>query len=159
MSTTQGKLYFTALSSLERLEIQFVPPTLNNTRTANISELAVVGRNNPLQHFTSGAENLSLELDFYSETENRFDVMEKVSWLKSLAAADGFAGSQEKVRLTFGRMFRNNEVWTVRSVSSRFELFDEQNGYLPRQAYVTIELSLDPDTNLRREDIKWKGIN
>lgn len=47
MATTQGKLYFVATKSLERLEIQFVPNELGMTRNSDTQSVQVVGRNNP----------------------------------------------------------------------------------------------------------------
>lgn len=154
-STTGGSLYLTALETLERIEIQYVPKQLSMNRIANVAELMVIGRNNPLYHFSSGSKTLSLELDFHAEEQNREDVVRKTRWLEALAASDGFAGGQEKVRLTFGRLFKDNEVWTLKNCVVNLELFDPANGWLPRQAYVMLELALDPDHNLSQKDIKW----
>ncbi len=154
MTTTEGKLYFTALSTLERLEIQFVPARLSMTRTGNLGEIGVIGRSNPLYHWTNGSKTFSLELDFHSETEDRQDVITKVRWLEALASSDGFVGGQERVRLTFGNLFKSTDIWRVKGVQANLELFDNEQNMLPRQAYVLLDLVLDPTNNLLQKDIR-----
>lgn len=148
-----GRLYIIALGSLERLEMQFVPLKLSLNRSADIEELKVVGRNNPIHHYTSGSDRLNFELDFYSIAENRDDVITKVNWLQSLAYNDGYALPPERVKVVFGDVFRD-EVWVVKSVQADLSLFNKNHAYLPQQAYVKLQLMLDPDRNLRLNDIK-----
>lgn len=150
-----SRLYFTALKSLERLEIQYVPTELQLKRSPAIAGVAVVGRNNPKHHYLGGTTDLSLELDFHSNETDREDVISKCKWLESLAYSDGFENPPERVRLTFGSLFRNNEVWIVSNVSYTMSLFDAKKGYLPKQAYVKLTLSLDTESNLKLEDVKW----
>ena len=154
-NTTEGKVYITALSSLDKLEIQFIPAQLNITRSPSIASIAVVGRNNPLHHYTGGSTSMKFELDFYAEQADRTDVVEKCKWLESLAYSNGFDNPPERVRLTFGELFRNNEVWIVESVSVRYVQFDAVFGLLPTQAYVSLSLKLDPESNLKINEIRW----
>jgi|AntAceMinimDraft_11_1070367.scaffolds.fasta_scaffold44027_3 hypothetical protein len=152
-----SKLYFTALRSLERLEIQYVPPEIAITRSPIIAGVAVVGRNNPKHHYLGGSTEMSLELDFHSEEASREDVITKCKWLESLAYGDAFDNPPETVRLTFGKLFRNNEIWVVKAVNYKLSLFEEKSGYLPKQAYVQLTLALDTKKNLKIEDVKWKS--
>lgn len=154
MTTTGGKLFFTALKTLEKLEIQFVPKSLDWNRSAELGEVKVVGRSNPLYHWSGGSKDLVLELDFHSATEDRQDVLNKVSWLEALACSDGYAGGQEQVHLTYGTLFKGSDIWLVKGIKTNFSLFDPLNGMLPRQAYVSVELVLDPTSNLLQKDIK-----
>lgn len=156
MGVAQGKMYLTALRSLERLDIQYVPKEIAISRSANISGVAVVGRNNPLYHYTGGTTEMTLELDFHSEELNREDVIRKCKWLESLAYSDGYSSAPETVRLTFGKLFQNNETWVVQRVNYKLSLFMGDHGMLPRQAIVSITLSLDPQRNLRKDDVQWK---
>lgn len=150
-----GRLYLTALTSLERLEIQYVPKDLAITRSPLIAGVAIVGRNNPKHHYLGGNTDLNLELDFHSEEANREDVIRKCKWLEALAYGDGDESPPENVKITFGKLFRSNEVWVVKNVQYRLSLFEEKSGFLPKQAYVQMTLSLDTKKNLKLEDVKW----
>lgn len=149
------RLYFTALTSLQTLPIQYVPPKITINRNPNVAAVAIVGRNTPRYHYLGGTTEITLDLDFHSEQANREDVISKVKWLESLAYSDGFNTEPEQVRLTFGKLFRANEIFVIKAFSADLSLFDDNAGYLPRQAYVKLTLALDSSTNLLIEDIKW----
>ena len=70
-TTTQGMIYLTALNSLEKLEVQYIPTSISTSRDVNLGEVAIVGRNNPTHHYTGGSNSLNLELDFHSSQKNR----------------------------------------------------------------------------------------
>src|SRR5690606_14511421 len=88
-TTTEGRLYFIALTTLDRLDIQFVPDEINISRNPTIASIQVIGRNNPIYHYISGETTLNLQLDFHAMHENRQDVINKCRWLEHLAYADG----------------------------------------------------------------------
>lgn len=154
--TAEGRLYISSLKTLDRLEIQYVPEEVATNRVANHGKLAIIGRNNPVYHYTGGSDSMSLELDFYSEQKDREDVMEKCSWLESLAMNDGDSKKQERILLTFGDLFKVNKIWLIKRVVCRYRQFDAKANYLPVQAYVTLDLVLDPESNLKRRDVKWR---
>lgn len=153
MPVTGGKLYFIELSTRERLEIQFVPKTLNISRTPNIANIQVVGWNTPKYQYTGGETTLEMQLDFFAEDEDRKDVFTKCRWLESLTYNDGFLTPPSKIQLIFGDMFRK-EKWIVKSCNYKMDLFHKEEGYLPQQAYVDLVLGLDPDQNLKIRDIR-----
>lgn len=152
-----GKLYLIALRSLERLDIQFVPLVLNYSRTANHAEVAIIGRNNPKPQYTGGKTTMTLTLDFYVEDKNRQDVYERVTWLESLAYADGYTGAKENVQLVFGEMFKRHS-WYISNVSIKYSEFNPGFNFLPHAATVDITLNLDPPQNLTYEDIRYKPV-
>lgn len=156
MSTTEGMLYFIALDTLDRLDIQFVPENLTINRNPNIASIQVVGRNNPIYHYISGDTNMNLELDFHSADENREDVLKKCKWLEHLAYNDGYAKEPQRVKLVFGDIFKD-ELWVIKKVSYVLSQFNKQKGFLPQQAIVSIELGLDPTNNLGWEDVRIDG--
>lgn len=156
MAVEEGKMYLTALRSLERLEIQYVPKEIAISRSPIIAGVAVVGRNNPLHHYVGGTTEMTLDLDFHSDEESREDVIRKCKWLESLAYGDGYDAPPETVRLTFGTLFRKNETWVVKDVKYKLSLFMGSYGMLPKQATVSIQLALDTKKNLKTEDIKWR---
>lgn len=155
MTTTQGQLYFIALRSNERLEIQFTPESVTVNRNANYSDIAVVGRNIPQMHYVGGTETVSLKLDFFASQENRRDVKNKCNWLKSLAYRDT-SRPPEKVKLVFGALF-SDDVWVVKSVNVVYSLFNKVYDFLPQQAYVDITLALNPRTDISSAKVK-RGV-
>lgn len=155
ISTTQGRLYLTALSSLERLEIQFVPNEISPSRQANWSEIAIVGRNNPLYHYTGGTNSLSLTLDFHSVEEDRSDVVRKCRLLESWAMNNSYNNPPERIKLTYGKLFKEDEIWLIQSVNPTYTQFSAEHNFLPVQAIVQLDLVLDTDRNRKTRDVLW----
>ena len=155
MTSTEGKIYITALKSLEKLEVQFLPKEIQFGRKVEYGEVVIVGRNNPLYHFSGGSNDFSLELDFLATTETREDVIERVKWLESLTANDGFSKPPEKVKVTFGKLFKPNEVWLITEFSYKLSGFKSAYDFLPTQAIANVTFSLDPDENRKHDDIRW----
>ncbi len=153
MGTTNGRLYFIALRSLERLEIQFVPEKLEINRKPNVQQVEIVGLNLPKLQHQGGGRNITLELDFHAEDQNREDVIRKCLWLESLTYRDGPDKPAERVRLIFGRLF-NRDIWMVESVKYELKNFHRQFDYLPTQAYATVTLVQDGELEPRAGDIK-----
>jgi hypothetical protein len=158
MATNSGKLYLIAMTSLERLDIQFVPSVLNYSRSASHAEVAIIGRNNPKPQYTGGKTTLTLTLDFYAEEPNRQDVYERVTWLESLAYTDGYNKPKENVMLIFGDMFKRHR-WYISNVGIKYSEFNPGYNFLPHQAFVDITLVLDPVQNLTYDDIRYRPVN
>lgn len=158
-STTYGQLYFIALTTLERLEIQFYPAELDFSNSLNIATVNIIGRNTPQYHYLSGETQLSFALDFYAMDESAEDVIAKCLWLKALAVNDGDRRPAQQVKLVWGKLFPANAKWIVRKFDYKVSLFDPGRGNLPKQAYGNITLALDPDSNIGWEDIRgsFKG--
>ncbi|CAB4185202.1 hypothetical protein UFOVP1492_101 [uncultured Caudovirales phage] len=158
-TTTGGQLYFIALATLERLEIQFYPPELDFTNSLNIATVNIVGRNTPEYHYLSGESQLSMALDFYAMDGSVQDVIAKCLWLKALAMNDGDRRPAQQVKLVWGSLFPPNAKWIIRKFDYKLSLFDPANGNLPKQAYAQLTLALDPDSNIGWEDIRgdFKG--
>lgn len=152
---TEGLLYLTALRSLDRIDIQFVPKELELNRQSDMGEIRIVGRNNPFYHYTGGSNSFKLELDFYSEDENREDVVAKCRLLESWAVNDGYDKPPERIRITFGKLFKPDEVWVIKGVNVKYSFFDKTKGFLPRQAYATLDLVLDTKNNRKISDVQW----
>lgn len=151
-STTANRLYFIGLTTLFRLDIQFVPEKLKLTSSAEFPEVTIVGRNTPQYQHTGGREQITLKLDFHAVEEAKDDVLRKVNWLKSLRYGNGFGSPPEKVKLVWGDMFEDEE-WLVKQVDVEFSLFDEGAGFLPRQAYADVTLLFDP-----KQNVKWTKL-
>lgn len=155
LSTTDNKLYIVELKSpFERLEIQFMPNEVPISRRANISDVQVVGRNNPLRHHTGGDKSLVLNLDFYSEEDDRQDVLRKVYWLESLTYNNGANGPARTVKLVWGRQLFRKEIWLVNSVDIILSNFHSRYDMVPIQAQVSIELKIDTET----QDVVFEDV-
>lgn len=155
MGVTQGRLFIVSLNNPnDRLELQYVPKSIPMRRSANIAEIEIVGRNNPIHLYASGKNEFKLVLDFSAEEENHEDVIRKVKWLESLAMNDGYAKPPIRIKLVYGKLFRN-EIWIVQDVDSDLSLFQKNKGYLPKQGYVTLTLKQDISRNTRVSDVRW----
>ena len=154
VTTTFEQLYIIELASpYERLSIQFVPPEIENSRVADVSEIKIIGRNHPRHHYTGGNEQLPLKLDFLADNALRDNVYDKVRWLQSLCMNDGLNGMYRQVKLVFGKMWRD-KVWVVKSVSPKFSNFDMNYGWLPLRASVDILLELDNNDDYTLSDAR-----
>ncbi len=153
ISTTGGRWYFVALSSLERLEMQFVPEKLSINRQPSVQQVEIVGANLPKLQHQGGERTLSFELDFYAQDANREDVIKKCLWMESLTYRDGSDKPAEKVRMIAGRLF-NKDIWMVKTVQYDLKMFNKKFGYLPSQAYIQVTLVQDGDLEPKARDVK-----
>lgn len=153
-NTTDGKFYIVELyPPFNRLELQFMPENLTWSRNARLSNIAVVGRNNDLLQYTGGEDKLTFDIDFYSDEENRRDVMRKVNFLKSLAMSDGGFGAARNFKIVMGKFF-TTEVWSMNSVVSTYSNYHQLYDYLPVRASVKLTMTLDPKYNRRIRDVR-----
>lgn len=153
-NTTNNEIVIVELDPpFESIELQFVPDEIPIPRKADLSRIQIIGRNNKLIHYTGGEETMSLKIDFYSNDQNRQDVIYKVDWLKSLCYNDGDAAPARKVKVIMGNLFPYH-VWVVESVTPVLSHFDNENEWLPMRASVDVQFVLDPDTNLFIKDVR-----
>lgn len=156
----------------ERLPIQYMPTELAFSRTPKYAEIEIIGRNTPQYHYTSGVTQLTLQLDFHAEQENRDDVIKKCRWLEHLAYNDGYNKKPKNVVLIWGDLFINHvnyNLWIVKNVSYKLSQFQsgyldannsiQQLSYLPNQAYVSLTLEVDAKDNLLWDDIRKNDKN
>lgn len=154
VNNTKGKCYIVELRPpYQKLEMQFIPAGIKIASTANNAKIEVIGRNNPLHQYTGGDDKMTFKLEFYSDVEDRDDVIKKCRWLQALRYNDGYKGPKRNVKVIMGDMFKK-EIWIVDSVTMDFSNFDSDKGFRPRQASVDIALSLDPKTNLTINDVR-----
>lgn len=154
-TSTAGKIYITAVKSLEKIEVQFLPKELEFSRKLKYGEILIVGRNNPLYHYSGGSNEFTLELDFIADEDNREDVIRRCKLLESWTSNDGYKSAPEKLKVTFGKLFKNNEVWLIADFSYKLGQFKSEYGYLPQQAVASVKFVLDPEKNTKHSDIKW----
>lgn len=155
MDITGGRLFLTALTSLEKVEMQYVPNEMTLDRTANVADIFIVGRNNPVHQYTSGNTELTFELDFHAEDSDRADVLRKVRMIQSWASNDGYSKPAELIRVSFGDVFKADEVWVLKRAPAKFSGFSRKHGFKPTQAYMSLQLALDTKTNRKRREAQW----
>lgn len=157
ISTTDGNLSIVELQPpFERLDFQFVPDILKWERTGNWVNVPITGRNNSKKHLTGGEDKLSFQLDFNAMFEEDKQLcIQKISWLQSLTAMDGYAGGARNVKLVWGMsaIFRH-KIWIVRRVSSALSYFHSAFGYDPMQVLIDVDLEMNPTENRRLDDIR-----
>jgi len=150
-STTNKELFIVETEDpSSRLEIQFVPGAIGGSRQARLQSVAIVGRNDDLLHYTGGSETLTLELEFYGDSD---EVYKALNWLKSLTVNDGYAGAFRTVKIVFGELFKNN-VWAVKSVKPNMSHFNQETGWLPLRGKASVEFQLDPEKNRYIDDVR-----
>lgn len=145
--------YLTAIRSLEQIKIDYLPKSISPNRSSDIADLKIIGRNNPVHHYLSGSNTITLDLDFYAKEKNREDVIKKCRMLESWAVNDGFDKKPEQVRITLGSIFKFEDLWVIDSIVTDFSNFDAAYNFLPKQAYVKLSLKLDTPKNRKRRDI------
>lgn len=156
MTTTEGKLYLTSMTTLDRVEIQFMPKTLSTNRSSVWAEIAVVGRNNPFNQYTGGNNSLTLELDFLATDDQREDVVERCRMIESWAMNDGYENPPQVIRVTWGKFFKEKELWVIKNVQTDYSRFSANHDMMPTQAYMQLELAMDTQTNRKTSDVQWR---
>lgn len=157
LSTVDGSIFLLELSPpFERLEFQFMPPEWNWDRIPKTVQVPIVGRNHAKKQLTGGEDSLIFTLDFNSLYEHDKQLcMKKLAWLQSLTYNDSYEAPVRNVKLAWGTvdMFRN-KIWYVSYVKGRASQFHSEFGYAPQQLAVDIKLELDPEENLRINQIR-----
>lgn len=135
-----------------RLTLPFVPREIEYTPTSNFVTIASFGRNNPFYQYTGAEDTITFDIDWFSKTENREDVITQCRWIEALSKADSYDDLPHRVMLNWGsknKMFID-EVWIV--VSAPYRLSQFQRAYrdnnndvvslhmLPQQAIQTVTL-------------------
>lgn len=155
ISTTDSLLWLVNVNNpKERVKIQFFPAQLSVDRVANVQDIDIVGRNNPLHHYSGGTTSLPLELDFYAERDDLKDVIETIKLIESWTFNDGYDAPIPQIKLLFGDLFQDTDTWTIKRCSYRMTQFVKEAGLLPRQAYMSLELTMDTRKDLRARDVR-----
>lgn len=145
----------------DKLELQFIPETLQWNRTGNWVDVPIPGRNNSRHHLTGGEDNVDMRFDFNGMFESDPDMCaKKLSWLQSLTMTDGFNSPGRRVKIVAGTsdIFRF-KVWIVKSVSGALSMFHSGKGLNPQQLYVDVSFEQDPEMNTRIADVRLIDYN
>lgn len=142
------------LLGLDKIQIQNVPKELNYDPRGNFVTIATMGRNNPFYHYTGSEDTLEFELDWYSVTENRQDVINKCRYLEALSKNNGYTDPPHRVKLAWGDILFRDAKWLITRASYVLTLPSKPNSYLHIQANQFITLKRVTEDNLNRNQIR-----
>jgi len=140
------------LPNVENLPLQYTPMEIAYSRTANIADINIVGRNDNLHHYVSGSTSLDFSVDFYSVEEGRTDVKKKIKWLESMTYAEG-ESPPSRLKIVFGDLFKD-EIWILRSVNANYSLFQPADNFMPVACVVALSFVRDTQINLTSSEIR-----
>ncbi len=147
------KVYIVEVDTLEQLEVQYMPNELTDSSNAELNAIKTIARNQPFQGY-SGVENtITFSLDFYSQQNDRKDVLQKTRWLKSMTFGESFNGKPSRLRIVWGE-FLNDFTFVLDSVNIKYSNMMKYHEGLPCQAMVDLTFKLDMDKNVLRSDIR-----
>lgn len=130
-----------------------MPNELQRGNTGETNKIKTVARNNPFIGQSGVETDITFSLDFYSEQEDREDLMSRVKWLEGLTYSEAFNARPVRVRIVWGK-FLNKFTYSVNSVNVRFSQMNQYHDGLPLMAMVDLNLSIDHDENIVRSDIR-----
>jgi len=125
--------------TLERIYFQNIPGELDYAPESNWAVIASAGRNNPLYQYTGGEDTLKMTLTWYSDQENRADVLARCKMLESLSKNNGYDQKPHHISLCFGDMFKGSR-WIVEAAPYKLSMFSRPHSMLPQ--FATTELTL-----------------
>lgn len=147
------------------LQLPFVPRELDYQPESNFVGIASFGRNNPFYQFTGSEDTVSFEIDWFSDKENREDVIFNCRWLEALTKGDAYDEIPHRVKIVWGKDNKLFEDSTWLLVSAPYKLSDFVRGYrssngevistsmLPQQAYQTVTFKRINKMNRSTKDI------
>jgi len=138
--------------TLEKLFLQTIPSELDYNPESGWAVVASPGRNNPLYQYTGSEDTLTFSVTWYSDVENREDVMKKIKWLEALGKNNGYEEKPHQVAFVFGQLFKGTR-WILFSAPPKMSLFNRELGMLPQLAMTEITLKRVTDVNRLRNDI------
>lgn len=156
------------------VQLPFVPRELNYVPESKFVGIASFGTNNPIYQFTGSEDTLSFEIDWFSDQDNRRDVIFNCRWLEALTKSDAYQEAPHRVKIVWGgQQTGDNEwedpqglwedsVWVL--VSAPYRLSQFNRGYmkdgnyvsthmLPQQAYQTVVFKRVTNYNRSTADI------
>ena len=139
-STTEGKLYLVELTApFERLEIQFYPAEITESRRIEVAETkGVVGWNHTGTHYTGGDDVVSFDLLFYSDDAQRVKAVKSFRWLQSLGQSNAGRAGQPEIAIVWGGLYKNQR-FTLLECSGTLADFYQNNNNRPSVARVSVK--------------------
>lgn len=146
-------IYLVASKTLQRLRLQVAPAEIKSVRKLIAPAILPIGANNPVYNPVGGNTDVTFDLYFYVDRENREDVIEKIRWIESLTYNNGSHTTYENVLILWGDLFRGRK-FILKTVETTMSLFSPQNNNVPQMAKVRLTLGQD-FTGLTKRKIQW----
>lgn len=146
-------IYLVNTDTRERVQFQTVPRTLEIDPQTVLHAIKSSGANISKQHFTGAEPIISFEMSWYSEVDDRSDVISKCRKLVSWSMNDGFSKSIPKLLFLWGNSLFDGQEFIL--VSAKYSLQDfngERDGF-PIHARQEITLVQVSDHNPSHDDI------
>jgi len=138
--------YLLDMETCDSLFFQTIPLEINYDPGQSWVTVAPPGRNNPLYQYTGAEDTINFIFSWYSNEEDRQDVMRALKWIEAASKNNGYNEKPHRVKLMFGKLFSDAE-WIIFSSPSRLSLFDRTNDMMPRLMYHEITLKRIMTTN------------
>lgn len=153
------------------IQLPFVPRELNYQMGSSFVGIASFGRNNPFYQFTGSEDTLTFTIDWFSDRNDREDVIFNCRWLEALTKADGYIERPHRVKIVWGK---DNKLWedsTWLLVEAPYRLSNFVSGYrgsngekistsmLPQQAMQTVTFKRISNNNRTAKQIIGKVGN
>lgn len=148
----ENQPFLLRLDNAEKLYFQSVPHDITHETTDGWQTIQSPGRNNPLYQYTGSEDTLTLEISWYSNQENRQDVLKKMKWLQALRKANGYLKPPPIVALCFGDLFKDAR-WIVSGADPKYSGFSRQYKMMPLVATTTLVLK-----RVSEENTTWQEI-
>lgn len=152
LSQKDNQPFILNLEDYKKMFFQNIPDELVYERDSSWAVIASPGRNLALYHYTGGETTLPLNLSFYSNQENRQDVLGKCKWLESLTMNDGYSKKPPRLKIIFGDMLRDS-TWILYSFKPSYKMFSRPNGMMPQLATVELVFKKVSQENTTRAEV------
>lgn len=136
-----------------KITLPFTPRELNYQPTSKFVGIATMGRNNPFYQFTGSEDTLSFEIDWFSNQNDREDVINSCRWLEAMTKSNGYDEMPHRAKLLWGKDNKlfEDDTWIITEapyiLSGFVDSYKEKGstnivkvGMLPQQANQTITM-------------------
>lgn len=137
----------------EVLMFQTIPLQISVDPSTQWAVLASMGRNNPGFQFTGAEDTISFTLTFYSDEENKQDVIKTLKKIEAWSKPDGYKAKVPLIQFVMGSLFKDSR-FIIFSCPYTMGLFDRQKNMLPCQATMDLTLKKVANTNIDHTIIK-----
>lgn len=116
----------------DKLNLPFVPVELDYRPDSSFVGIASFGRNNPFYQFTGSEDTLTFNIDWYTNRQDRQDVIFNCRWVEALTKGNGYNETPHRIKLVWGKnnLLWADSVWQV--VAAPYRLKEFNRGYKDR---------------------------
>lgn len=151
------------------ITLPFVPRELSYEASSKFIGIATIGRNNPFYQFTGSEDTLQFDIDWFSNQNDRQDVINSCRWVEALSKSDGYDDLPHRIKLVWGLddLLWLDYVWVM--VSAPYTLTEfvkgqrnvttggvDRLGLMPQQAIQRVTLKRVANHNLKTSEVLGK---